>query len=225
MALAVALVDADATYRKDLVRRLGRLGVEAEGFAGEASLCRRMLAKPFDLLVLGLEGDKGLAIARYLRRVASIGIVVLTKDERRAALLQRASDCVDVCLSKSITLESLAANLYCLARAIDGKRATGLIAWRLSDDTSCLISPDGRSLPLHTLERCLLARLLIAPGELVLYAELVAELRVESEDFHEGQLKHLVCRLRQKIASRLGTPLPLRSVRRQGYQIRIRRAS
>jgi DNA-binding response OmpR family regulator len=224
MGFAVAIVDENATYREDhLVRELGQFGFDVEGFAGEAGLHRRLLARSFDVLVLGLENESGLEIARYLRTVSPIKIVVLANDEMLSARMQGVPDAMDICLSKSINIDALAANLQCLARSIRTHRAATSIGWRLSKDESQLISPNGRGISLNAIERRLLTRVLAAPGEVVLHADLIADLAIESTTLNQRGLKALVCRLRQRVLSGVGIALPLRSVPGYGYRTQIGR--
>jgi DNA-binding response OmpR family regulator len=151
--------------------------------------------------------------------VSPIKIVALAADESLSARIQSVPDAMDICLSKSINIDALAANLQCLARSIRTHRVAASIGWRLSENESQLISPNGRGVSVNAIERRLLTRVLAAPGEVVLHADLVADLAGESPTLNQRQLKELVCRLRRRVMSGAGIALPLRSLAGYGYRM------
>jgi len=225
MSIKVAVLEDDAAFREDiLVRQLGTLGFDVEGFGFAAELYRRMLAVSFELLVLDLRlpDEDGLEVARYLRETSPIGIVMLTGRGSDAERVRGLSEAVDAWLMKPIDIEVLAATLQSLARRMRLSGARGdeqaPRAWRLSPGGSWrLVSPDNRSMGVNLLERRLLTRLLAASGELVTHAELIDDLAAAAESFDRHRLEILIHRLRRKVEDHFGQSLPLRSVRGSGY--------
>jgi DNA-binding response OmpR family regulator len=225
MGFSVAVLEDDIALREDiLVPQLAEMGFEAEGFATSADLYRRMLAMPFELIVLDvrLADEDGLEVARYLRATSPIGIVTLTGRGSDAERIQGLTETVDAWLTKPVEIGMLAATLHSVARrmrsdtgdsaghATSGRWHLGRAGWRLH-------APDGRALPLNILERRLLARLLAADGEVVAHDELIADLAVVAENFDRHRLEVMIHRLRRKVVDQLDVSLPLRAVRGFGY--------
>jgi DNA-binding response OmpR family regulator len=223
--LKVAVLEDDGSLREDiLVPELTEKGFDVEGFARPAELYRRMIAVPFDLLVLDLRlGDEdGLDVARYLGEVSSIGIVMLTGRGTEADRVRALAELVDAWLTKPVDVEVLAATLHGVARRLLPQRThrrNGTDPWRLADASWRLHAPDGRSVPLNLLERRLLTRLFAAESEPVAHEELIADLASTAENFDRHRLEIVIHRLRRKVDSRLGLSLPLRAVRGVGYMM------
>ncbi|MFT3792812.1 MAG: response regulator transcription factor [Rudaea sp.] len=222
MDLKVAVLEDDTELREQiLVPQLRESGFEVEGYAASGELFAAMPVKAFDLLVLdiGLPDVDGFTVARQLREEWPIGIVVLTGRRAAADRIKGLSEAADAWLVKPVGVDVLAATLQSLARRMRMPlRADEVPArWRLSPEGWRLHAPDGRSLALNHSGRRLLARLFETPGELVTHDELVRTLVHAVEDFDPHRLEMLIHRLRRKVAAELGRPLPLRSVRGQGY--------
>jgi DNA-binding response OmpR family regulator len=224
MQASVAILEDDVALREDiLVPQLGTFGFSVEGFGTSSDLYRRMLAVPFDLLVLdiGLPDEDGFDVARYLRATSPIGIVTLSGRAANADRVKGLTEAVDAWLVKPVEIDVLAATLHSLARrmqlaaAVEG--TSGAAGWRLPQGSWRLHAPDGRSVPLNLLERSLVTRLLVRPGQLVSHAELIVEVAATGENFDQHRLEMLIHRLRRKVEQQLGESLPLRSVRGRGY--------
>lgn len=224
-ALRLAVLEDDDALREDiLVPQLADAGFDTEGFASSADLHRRLRETSFDLLVLDLvlDDENGLDIARELRSVSSIGIVMLTGRGSQFDQIRGLHDAVDAWLTKPVDIELLAATLRSLARRMridnDGimpdQAANG---WRLAERGWHLYSPDGNCVSLNLLERCLLGRLFATAGEVVTRADLLTLLTTAAENVDSHRLEMLIHRLRRKIHDHLGETLPLRAVRGQGY--------
>ena len=223
MKASVAILEDDAALREDiLVPQLGAFGFVVEGFGSSSQLYRRMLAAPFDLLVLdiGLPNENGLDVARHLRATSPIGIVTLSGRAANADRIRGLTEAVDAWLVKPVEIEVLAATLRSLARRmriVADEDAARSPRWRLERDNWHLHSPDGAGALLNLLERRLLTHLLMRPGTLVTHAELIDDLSALVENFDQHRLEMLIHRLRRKVEHKLAQPLPLRSVRGRGY--------
>lgn len=226
MGIKVAVLEDDVAFREDiLVAGLVQRDFDAEGFGNSAELHRRMPAVSFELLVLDLrlEEEDGLEVARRLREVSPIGIVMLTGKGTHEEHVRGLTETVDAWLSKPVDLDVLAATLHGLSRRI--RRDTGGAdpakveprGWRLSPGNWRLIGPGSRSMPLNPLESGLLARLTATPGDLVPHADLLRDLAAVARGFDRQRLEVLVHRLRRKVRSHFGQDLPLKSVRGFGY--------
>lgn len=223
MPLKVAVLEDDASLREDiLVPRLSEDGFEVEGFGSSTELYRRMIAVSFEVLVLdlGLDGESGLDVARYLTQVSPISIVMLTGRGTDQDRVRGLSELVDAWLDKPADMDLLVATLRSIARrtrSISAAQHAASQAWRLSDSGWRLHAPDGRSIPLNLLERRLLTRLLAAEGEPIGHDDLIADLAVMAENFDRHRLEIVIHRVRRKVERQLGLSLPLRAVRGVGY--------
>lgn len=221
----IAVLEDDEAFRTDvLMPGLTKHGFDVEGFANPTQLYRRMLAYSFDVVLLdvGLPGEDGLSVARYLRAASSVGIVVLTGRRDVRERITGLDDAVDVWLSKPTEIEMIVATCRSLLRRILVAAPAQSITlarkqWRVDMESWALYAPSGRYVELTRSERSILRCLQMANGEPVSREVLIAELGESVEAFDAHRLEMIVHRLRRKVASALGEPLPLRSVRGRGY--------
>lgn len=224
MRLKVAVLEDDVALREDiLVPQLAHNGFDVEGFGSSAELYRRMVAVPFEMLLLDLRlpDEDGLEVARYLRKVSPTGIVMLTGSATQTERIRGLTEVVDAWLTKPVDIDVLAATLHSVARRLrpdaPAIRNAGAAEWRLSASGWRLYAPDERSVQLNLMERQLLTQLFAAAGEPVGHDELIGGLAASAENFDRHRLEILIHRLRRKVESRLGIPVPLRAVRGIGY--------
>lgn len=225
--MKVAVLEDDALLRDDvLLPRLAESGFDVEGFGSSAELYRRMIAVPFDLLVLDLklDGESGLDVARYLAEISPIGIVMLTGRGDESERLLALKELVDAWLEKPLDADLLVATLQSIARRVrprPGRRgsSSAMDSWRLAGSGWHLHGPSGESVPLNPIERRLLTRLFEADGEPVGHDELIADLSSLAENFDRHRLEIAIHRLRRKVEGRVGLSLPLRSARGIGYMM------
>lgn len=224
--LKVAVLEADAGLREHiLLPQLRQFDFDVEGFATSGEFFQAMYVRRFDMLVLGigLSGGCDFTTVRRLRESSPIGIVILAERHATEDRVCGLTEGADAWLVKPDEIEVLAATLYSLARRMRLTEASVTEAqpmqWRLSPKGWRLHAPDDRSIVLNQLERCLLTRLFDAPNELVGYDELIATVTKGAEDVDRHRLEMLIHRLRRKVSTELGKPLPLRCVRGYGYVI------
>lgn len=226
MSFNVAVLEDDAEFREGvLVPELATLGFGVEGFATSTDLERRMLATPFDVLVLdvGLSGEHGLDVARRLRpRFSTLGIVTLTGRGNQDEQVIGLRESVDAWLAKPIDMDVLAATLISVVRrlragAVDASPSPKAHEWRMAANGWQLVAPDGQPLDLNLPERLLLSRLFQTPGETVAREELITCIASAPEEFDPHRLEMLVHRLRRRALEKLGESLPVRAIRGSGY--------
>jgi DNA-binding response OmpR family regulator len=231
-ALRVIVLEDDPLLRERiLMPGLADHGFRVTGSATAAELYRNMLAQRFDIAVLdiGVPDEDGLTVARHLRRISDIGIVMLSASTARADRIQAMTDGADMFLSKPIDIDVLAASLYSLVRRIQGA-ATGsetskptmavqtvLRGWRLETDGWCLLSPRGAVIALSVPERCIMQQLIARQGTPVSRSALIAALSQDVYEFDPHRLEMLVYRLRRKASEQSGETLPLLTARGSGY--------
>jgi DNA-binding response OmpR family regulator len=229
-ALHVIVLEDDPLLRERiLLPGLADHGFQVTGSATAAELYRNMLAQRFDIAVLdiGVPDEDGLTVARHLRRISSIGIVMLSASQERADRIQAMTDGADMFLSKPIDIEILAASLYSLTRRMQGAATQQVVpasneappprGWRLETDGWCLLSPRGAVIALTVPERCIMQQLIAMQGVPVSRSTLIAALSQDVYEFDPHRLEMLVYRLRRKAGEQSGETLPLLTARGSGY--------
>lgn len=222
----VAILEDDDALREDiLVAGLTELGFRVRGFARPAKLYRALLTHRFDLIVLdlGLPEEGGLSIAQHLREHSPIAIVVLTGHTDTRERVRGLAELVDAWLVKPVETEVLAATMISVLRRQQMAAATARASrrWHLIDDGWRLLSPSAEKLDLSANERAFLQCLFAGNGEVVPRQRLVSALAGGDPLFDPHRLEALAYRLRRKAQDAFGEPLPLRSVRGQGYVLLV----
>lgn len=217
----ILLVEDDAELRDAiLIPGLVESGFSVVGAGNAAELYRAMLSNTFDIVVLdvGLPDESGFDVARHLRSISSVGIVMLTARDSDPDRVRGLGVGADAYLAKPIDMALLVATLSSLARrlAMEPAQKPGAL-WRLTADAWHLLTPENHSIELTPTERIILRRLFTAPGRPVERDVLIADLVEDVSDFDPHRLEMYVHRLRRKIASVTPTELPLRAVRGKGY--------
>ena len=224
-ALCIALVEDDAELRDAILApALVDAGFEVAAFGSAAALYRSLLHRSFDVVVLDLTlpDEDGFEVARYLRSLSSIGIVMLTgrggSPDRVRGLRQGA----DAYLTKPLDIDLLTATLHSLSRRLEPSEAgTSRGRWQLGDGDWNLLTPDGDCIDLTASERSILRTLFNADGQPV-RIEIVDVAGQAGDQFLAlHRLEMLVHRLRRKVAAGSRQALPLRAVRGKGYVLAV----
>ena len=227
--LEICIVEDETDLREEIVESLQVAGFHVRGFPASRELYAALLVAPCDIVVLdvGLPGEDGFAITEHLRRLGSIGIIMLTaraQNEDRVRGLQQGADAY---LVKPTDLRVLEATIVSLARRLKQAAGSGTdvsavtspptaSSWVLSDDGWTLSDPVGSTLALTSQERVFLGYLVARTGTAVTREELASVLSTDPCHYDLHRLDALVNRLRKK-AGDLGLNLPMRSIRGIGY--------
>jgi two-component system, OmpR family, response regulator len=213
----ILVVEDEVDLREATVAYLQLDGMAAVG-VGTLQAARSLLARhSFDLLVLDLGLPDGDARV-WLEQNADLrdkGIIVTTARGERTDRIQGVQAGADCYLVKPVDLDELvglARNLLRRLRTAD--QPTG---WILDTLKWTMQSPEARSLKLTHSELVLMQALARRPGESVSRDELAIALGHDPLVYDPRRLEVLVRRLRNKVAERLGYPLPLETVHGQGY--------
>ncbi|WP_233590355.1 response regulator transcription factor [Dyella dinghuensis] len=221
------LEDDDALREEILLPALSDYGFSTQGAASAADLYRHMLSQQFDMVVLdiGLPDEDGLTVARHLRTMSDIGIVMLTGSTDRQHQIQALHSGADGYLIKPIDLDVLAAALHSLARRM-APFPQGMVAdqaptprWRLEADGWRLVSPRGKIVALTAIEQCVLTTLTSASDEPVSRESLIQALNHNRYDSDPHSLEMIIHRLRRKVHTQTKEMLPLLTVRNKGYML------
>lgn len=226
----VLIVDDDAAIR-EIVRRY----FERNGFliyeAGDAIEARAMLERgsiDLVLLDLGLPGEDGLTLTRYLREHWHGAIIIVSGRgepvERIIGLEVGADDYV----AKPFELRELLARARSVLRRIQPAvtavaaestplRSFSFAGMRLEPDARCLLAADGSEIVLTTGEFELLAALVEQPNRVLTREQLMQRLHGREAGPFDRAIDVQVGRLRQKIEPDPSQPVLIRSVRGVGY--------
>lgn len=219
--LRLALVEDDCELREEILRPI----LEEAGFdvvsAGSAEAMYRILeTDTIDIVVLdiGLPDGNGFDIARQVRSVSPVGIVMLTARHGDTDQIRGLNTGADAFLPKPVDPELLVATLHSVARRLQREPASGTRSgWRLDPTGWQLLAPTGTCVELTASERAVLQRLFAAVGQPVAREDLIVSLAGDSTDFDPHRLEVLVHRLRRKVVGITGEALPLRAIRGGGY--------
>lgn len=224
--LRVWVVEDDPELLALSVDDLRWRGAEVRGLDSAEALYRALAVARCDIVVLdvGLPGEDGYAVARHLRRMADIGIVMLTGRGSTHDMAHGLSLGADVYLVKPLDGDLLAAALRSLRRRLHlpgTVEATPVVSpvqdWQLQADGWSLRAPNGTVLALTSAERGFLRALLATPQVPVERETLIAAVTDEPWDFDPHRLDVLVHRLRTRVRSAIGLVLPVRALRGAGY--------
>jgi two-component system, OmpR family, response regulator len=224
----IAVVDDD-----EAIRRLLRNVFEQEGYAvsdvrNRAELVRCLEAHDVSLITLDLTlgGEDGLAIAREIRTLKDVPIIMVTakaSDVDRIVGLEIGAD--DYIVKPFNVREVLARVRAVLRRTESPPRGHGqerqagfrFDGWRLDISARHLTAPDGAAHDLTAAEFRLLEAFIKRPQRVLSRALLLDIVSGQDADPLERAVDTLVGRLRKKIEHDTAAPKIIKTVRGAGY--------
>ena len=225
--LRLLLIDDDALLRdRVLTPRLRQFGFEvmAIGHVGEMAQAIERRKPDIVLLDIGLPDHDGFAVSRTLRaQFSDIGIVMLTGRSETTDRVRGLSEGADAYLSKPVEIDVLVATLHSVARRLkpSSNPTTPAGTWKLDSDDWLLLSPSGGRVILSKTERLLLEELMRQPNQVVVRDTLIGAITDDIHAFDPHRLDSLIHRLRRKVFTVTGEPLPLNAVHGQGYLLAV----
>jgi len=221
-ATRVLIVDDDPSVRSMLAEYLTAHGYEvsqaASGAAMRAELARA--APAVVLLDIGLPGEDGLTLARYLRERHDVGIIMVTGAgdvvDRVAGLEVGADDYI----AKPFEPRELVARIHTVLRRTEPAPVRALLEYDgLSiDTTSRTAIADGTPLELTTMEYELLLLLASHPGRDYSRDEILSALRGIDAAILTRSVDILVSRLRAKLGDNSRPGRWIHTVWGRGYR-------
>jgi two-component system phosphate regulon response regulator OmpR len=226
-ATRVLVVDDDPAIRQMLAEYLGQHGYEvalaASGAAMRAELGRATPAVV--LLDIGLPGEDGLTLARYLRERHDVGIIMVTGAgdvvDRVAGLEVGADDYI----AKPFDPRELRARLKSVLRRIEKKDfprtenrlrvSIGRCFLDLKSRTLC--DAKGREIPITSMEFDLLKALIEHPNQVLSRDQLLTMTRNREWEPFDRSIDIRITRLRRKLEEDPAHPRAIRTVRGAGY--------
>jgi len=229
----VFVVDDNPEMRTLIMSYLGGEGFAVTGFAdGHALRCALTTDPRPDVIIvdLGLPGEDGLSLTRFLRAHHDVGILIASGKGDTVDRVIGLEVGADDYLAKPFDLRELLARVRSLIRrsrpvpeedlapekghADDVRVFAG---WRLDLRARHLSAPDGKRVNLSTGEFNLLREFVLAPNHVLSRDDLMERLHGRTAGPYDRSIDVQVSRLRRKIEINPEDPDLIKSVRGVGY--------
>jgi two-component system phosphate regulon response regulator OmpR len=227
----VVVCDDDGDIRDTLAEYL-----EGHGYAvtpAEAGPALRAIVDSREvhavILDVGLPGEDGLSLARYLSDRSGIGIIMLTGAGETVDRIVGLEMGADDYLAKPVDLRELLARLKAVLRRLEGRgkgdaAATAMAAavvpfGRCSFDIAAhkLVGPDGEEIAITAMEFSLLKVFAEHAGRVLNRDQLLELAHDRGWDPYDRSIDIRISRLRKKIETDPTKPEAIRTVRGVGY--------
>lgn len=224
----VLVVDDDADVRRMLVEYLGAhdYHVEAAADGAEMRECLARRVPDVVLLDVGLPGEDGLSLARYLREHHPVGIIMVTAADGVVDRVVGLEVGADDYIAKPFDPRELRARVKSVLRRIKGAETAAPAAARarvrigrcaLDLDSRQLFGPDGAEVPITAMEFDLLKAFVDNPNRVLSRDRLLTLTRNREWEPFDRSIDIRIARLRRKIEADPDNPLAIRTVRGAGY--------
>jgi len=227
----IAILDDDTGFRRIMADALEACGFAVAPVANASELFVLLETHRPDLVLLdlGLGDEEGEDVARRLRAVSSVPVVVLTARTGKAAAVGSLEAGGDAYLVKGTDLAVIEATLRAVLRRSAMTSAPGGMAdweapaaappraWRLRFNEWQLTAPDGTSLALTHKERIFLSVLAEAPGTTYSRSDINRAMGRPDTLENERNLDTLIRRLRRKAEKVIPGGLPILTAYGHGY--------
>ncbi len=230
MEKQILVVDDDAAVRKLLEGYLADHGFRVHGAHNGASMTRKLAANAVDLVILDLilPGENGLDLAKDLRKVSNVPIIMLTGKGDEIDRVIGLEVGADDYLPKPFSPRELLARIRSVLRRSDGAsepattEATGrkkarFAGWTLDLGARQLRSPDGSEVELTPGEFDLLAVFVDRRNRVLSREQLLDLARNDDSAVFDRSIDVQVMRLRRKIEPNPKQPALIKTARTAGY--------
>jgi DNA-binding response OmpR family regulator len=225
----VLAIDDDPSVRQMIVDYLGDNDIQVTALSSGQAIADVMTRHTIDLLILDLKmpGEDGMQIARNLRAVSDIPIIILTGRKDEADRVMGLELGADDYLTKPFSPRELLARIRALLRrsrtretVADGLtkiRAYRFAGWELNVRLRRLMSPQGETVAVTNSEFNLLVAFLAAPQRVLSREQLLDSSRLHNDEVYDRSIDVQVGRLRRKIEPKGSQTRLIRTERGAGY--------
>jgi DNA-binding response OmpR family regulator len=228
----IVILDDEADFRTLIAEYLSHQGYTVRMVANAAALDACLAAEAADLILLDLSlpDESGLSVARRLKASGSTPIIILTGAGDAIDRIVSLEIGADDYLTKPFDLRELQARIGAILRrtataaepsAIRGEhRKRRLVSFgrvALDLDAPCLVTPEGRELPLTASEHRLLAAFARHPHHILSRDQLLELGSDGSNDPYDRSIDSRVKRIRRKVEANPEKPQVIKTVRSRGY--------
>ncbi|MDO9168323.1 MAG: response regulator transcription factor [Methylobacter sp.] len=218
----IAIIEDDYDLLQSTLEYLHIAGYIAWGVGNGDAFYKQLLINPVDVVMIdiGLPGEDGFSIARHLRSIPHLAIIIVSARDTLEDRLAGLNAGADRYLVKPVNLDELIANINAMVRrkdvVVDLPIAAGL-CWRLSGQYWTLTSPSGAVLPLTAREYRLLQMLIAVQGQTISKFDIADDIIGRRIINRNERLDVLLARLRKKANATLKEPLPIKTAHMHGY--------
>jgi len=225
----VLALDDDADIRNVLVEYLSSHDLRVTAVATGRDMLAQLETEPIDVLLLDLRlpGEDGLALARKVRELSRVPIIILSGRTDEADRVMGLELAADDYITKPFSPRELLARIRAVLRRAqsqtaetprdDGVRAYRFAGWELNMRLHRLTAPDGRRVELTNSEFSLLCAFLSAPQRVLSRDRLLERSRLHSLEVYDRAIDVTILRLRRKIERDAADPQIIRTERGAGY--------
>jgi DNA-binding response OmpR family regulator len=223
----IVIVDDDELLRGRLAAYLTSEGFRVSSADSAGTFRSIMRRERIDLVLvdIGMPGENGLSLTRFLREQSDIGVVILTGKgdpiDRAIGLEVGADDYI----AKPFHLRELLARVRSVLRRTRSRsdRDAGaapvvrFAGWRLDLAKRTLTSPQGKAVPLTTAEYQLLEAFVANPNQVLGRDRLLQLVAGRKWQPYDRTVDQHISRVRRKLEQDPNQPELIKSIRGQGY--------
>lgn len=218
-------VDVRNVLRDYLTNQDFRVSVTAQG----AEMLSVLESGPVDLLLLDLRlpGENGFELARKVREISQVPILILSGQSDEADRVMGLELAADDYVTKPFSPRELLARIRALLRRSQSNssaalhdehvRAYRFDGWEFNLRLRRLTSAEGRAIALTNSEFSLLSAFLSAPNRVLTRDQLLERSRLHSLEVYDRSIDVTILRLRRKIEVDSSNPTLLTTERGSGY--------
>jgi DNA-binding response OmpR family regulator len=225
------IVDDDPAIRELLAEYLAENELRVTAAATGSEMKRALEEHVIDLVVLDLRlsGEDGMQLARHLREVSEIPVIIVTGKRDEADRVMGLEIAADDYVTKPFSNRELLARIRAVLRRYQVKRESAQPArelkcrayrfegWELNLLARRLTAPDGRRVELSNGEFNLLLALCEAPQRVLSRDQLLELSRLHGAEVYDRSIDVQILRLRRKIEDDASAPRFIRTERGAGY--------
>ena len=225
----VLAVDDDPDIRALLAEFLPSHELRATAVASGAEMLRVLAQEPIDVVLLDLRlpGEDGLALARRVRELSGVPIIILSGRADEADRVMGLELAADDYVTKPFSPRELVARIRAVLRRVqtdtavrreEGPRAYRFAGWELNLRLRRLTAPDSKPVDLTNSEFNLLCAFLSAPQRVLTRDQLLERSRLHSIEVYDRAIDVTILRLRRKIERDHTDPRLILTERGAGYR-------
>jgi two-component system OmpR family response regulator len=225
----ILALDDDADIRKVLLEYLSAQDFRVSAVAQGKEMLAILGSEPVDILLLDLRlpGENGLQLAKQVRELSQIPILILSGQSDEADRVMGLELAADDYVVKPFSPRELLARIRALLRRSqvsggagtqdEDVRAYRFAGWELNLRSRRLTASNGEIIPLTNSEFSLLCAFLRSPQRVLSREQLLERSRLHSLEVYDRSIDVTILRLRRKIETDPSNPALLTTERGAGY--------
>lgn len=226
----VLIVEDDQDLRESIIEYLAVAGFDATGVRNAAEFYQAVAQGGWSVVVIdiGLPDQSGFVLVEYVRSNTDMKVIILTARDALDDRIRGYDAGADLYLVKPVDCRELAAAITSQAqryRRRSLQQASNLFTappplidvWSLAQSSWTFVAPDGTQMQLTGKELQFLELLAAGQGKVVSRDTLLLKLYQRHDEYTSRSLDSLVRRLRVKVMSASGVPVPVKTVHAVGY--------